>query len=212
MTVSGKKGEVCWFPANAATILRACPCESGVASTLSSRGTSNRRSIATRQPMLPRPLCCFEGATPRLEGFAAGEFSGAERGAENFLKGCQWAPDGSCLLTNSDDNTLRLFNTPQHVFPGQPGTERSEAEMVRGVFLGLCVRGGEHRPFTPSDGTPSLGRESCPSHDHCPPLCPGDVGVGACNHGRRNGVRLHVVPPYAVQRAGNLLVRHSASV
>eukprot|EP00730_Choanoeca_flexa_P010275 TRINITY_DN1733_c0_g1_i2.p1 TRINITY_DN1733_c0_g1~~TRINITY_DN1733_c0_g1_i2.p1 ORF type:complete len:405 (+),score=61.07 TRINITY_DN1733_c0_g1_i2:54-1268(+) len=30
----------------------------------------------------------------------------------NYLKGCQWAPDGSCILTSSNDNTLRLFNTP----------------------------------------------------------------------------------------------------
>lgn len=30
----------------------------------------------------------------------------------NFLRGCQWAPDGSCLLTCSDDNRLRIFNMP----------------------------------------------------------------------------------------------------
>lgn len=40
----------------------------------------------------------------------------------NFLKGCKWSPDGLCLLTNSNDNTLRLFNLPQHLysFPIQP--------------------------------------------------------------------------------------------
>ena len=37
------------------------------------------------------------------------EFS---RMAGNYLKGCKWSPDGSCLLTNSNDNTLRLFNLP----------------------------------------------------------------------------------------------------
>lgn len=31
---------------------------------------------------------------------------------ENFLKGCKWAPDGSCVLTCSDDNVLRLFDLP----------------------------------------------------------------------------------------------------
>ncbi|KAI9120551.1 hypothetical protein K1719_007584 [Acacia pycnantha] len=30
----------------------------------------------------------------------------------NFLKGVKWSPDGSCFLTCSDDNTLRLFILP----------------------------------------------------------------------------------------------------
>ncbi|XP_028910435.1 telomerase Cajal body protein 1 [Ornithorhynchus anatinus] len=35
---------------------------------------------------------------------------------ENFLKGCKWAPDGSCLLTNSADNTLRIYNLPHELY------------------------------------------------------------------------------------------------
>lgn len=35
---------------------------------------------------------------------------------ENYLKGCKWAPDGSCLLTNSADNVLRLFNLPPEIY------------------------------------------------------------------------------------------------
>ncbi|KAG8430610.1 hypothetical protein GDO86_020308 [Hymenochirus boettgeri] len=35
---------------------------------------------------------------------------------ENFLKGCKWAPDGSCLLTNSDDNILRIYNLPSELY------------------------------------------------------------------------------------------------
>lgn len=34
----------------------------------------------------------------------------------NFLKGCKWAPDGSCILTNSDDRCLRLFNLPEQIY------------------------------------------------------------------------------------------------
>ncbi|XP_043688724.1 telomerase Cajal body protein 1 isoform X2 [Telopea speciosissima] len=30
----------------------------------------------------------------------------------NFLKGIKWSPDGSCFLTSSDDDTLRVFNLP----------------------------------------------------------------------------------------------------
>ncbi|XP_073403155.1 telomerase Cajal body protein 1 [Dendrobates tinctorius] len=45
----------------------------------------------------------------------------AEYGAvpENFLKGCKWAPDGSCLLTNSDDNILRIYNLPPELYSAE---------------------------------------------------------------------------------------------
>ncbi|XP_030018172.1 telomerase Cajal body protein 1 [Sphaeramia orbicularis] len=35
---------------------------------------------------------------------------------ENYLKGCKWAPDGSCILTNSADNVLRVYNLPPEVY------------------------------------------------------------------------------------------------
>ncbi|UJR10513.1 hypothetical protein I4U23_014716 [Adineta vaga] len=34
------------------------------------------------------------------------------RRSSNFLKGCKWSPDGLCLLTNSDDHKLRVFEIP----------------------------------------------------------------------------------------------------
>ncbi|XP_029437054.1 telomerase Cajal body protein 1 [Rhinatrema bivittatum] len=37
---------------------------------------------------------------------------------ENFLRGCKWAPDGSCLLTNSADNILRVYNLPPELYSG----------------------------------------------------------------------------------------------
>ncbi|XP_018599977.2 telomerase Cajal body protein 1 isoform X1 [Scleropages formosus] len=36
--------------------------------------------------------------------------------AENYLKGCKWAPDGSCILSNSADNVLRLYNLPPEFY------------------------------------------------------------------------------------------------
>ncbi|KAK2900143.1 telomerase Cajal body protein 1 [Channa argus] len=35
---------------------------------------------------------------------------------ENYLKGCKWAPDGSCILTNSADNVLRVYNLPPEIY------------------------------------------------------------------------------------------------
>ncbi|XP_010686286.1 uncharacterized protein LOC104900548 [Beta vulgaris subsp. vulgaris] len=32
----------------------------------------------------------------------------------NFFKSVKWSPDGSCFLTSSDDNTLRLFSLPDN--------------------------------------------------------------------------------------------------
>jgi len=45
-----------------------------------------------------------------LEG-VAGTYSELHDGC--FWKGCKWSPDGLCILTNSDDNALRIFNLPQ---------------------------------------------------------------------------------------------------
>ncbi|KAG7465300.1 hypothetical protein MATL_G00174900 [Megalops atlanticus] len=35
---------------------------------------------------------------------------------ENYLKGCKWAPDGSCILSNSADNILRVYNLPPELY------------------------------------------------------------------------------------------------
>ncbi|XP_041034930.1 telomerase Cajal body protein 1 [Carcharodon carcharias] len=53
---------------------------------------------------------------PQLVSGAWKEYTGV---AENFLKGCKWAPDGSCILTNSADNTLRIFNLPSELYNGK---------------------------------------------------------------------------------------------
>ncbi|XP_051632703.1 telomerase Cajal body protein 1, partial [Manacus candei] len=54
------------------------------------------------------------GRPPRQVWGAREEFG---RRPQNFLRGCKWAPDGSCVLTCSDDNTLRVFDLP---FPPGP--------------------------------------------------------------------------------------------
>lgn len=34
---------------------------------------------------------------------------------DNFFKGCKWANDGSCLMTCSNDRTIKLFNLPSNL-------------------------------------------------------------------------------------------------
>lgn len=38
--------------------------------------------------------------------------------ANNFLKGASFSPDGTCLLTASDDTVLRVFEVPDHALRG----------------------------------------------------------------------------------------------
>lgn len=54
----------------------------------------------------------FDFAKPPLKYIGAWrEFSSSnEFRHNNFTKGCKWAPDGSCILTNSEDCCLRIFN------------------------------------------------------------------------------------------------------
>lgn len=47
-----------------------------------------------------------------------GAWQDFDTSSSNFLKGCKWSPDGSCLLTNSDDNILRIFNLPVELYSG----------------------------------------------------------------------------------------------
>ncbi|XP_072006038.1 telomerase Cajal body protein 1 [Engystomops pustulosus] len=50
---------------------------------------------------------------------------------ENFLKGCKWAPDGSCILTNSDDNVLRIYNLPPELYSAEWDLLQEMAPVLR---------------------------------------------------------------------------------
>ncbi|KAK6195388.1 hypothetical protein SNE40_000832 [Patella caerulea] len=69
-------------------------------------------------------------------GQITGAWTEFENKEQNFLKGCKWSPDGSCILTNSDDNYLRLFNTPSEVYYGN-------MENVPQMTSILKMKGGE---------------------------------------------------------------------
>lgn len=42
--------------------------------------------------------------------------------SQGFLKGCKWSPDGTCLLTCSDDGLLRLFDLPADMYKSHKTT------------------------------------------------------------------------------------------
>lgn len=56
-------------------------------------------------------------------------FSDSKLGADCFLKGCKWSPDGYCLLTSSDDYCLRIFEPPSHLLT-EKKSESSEVYPV----------------------------------------------------------------------------------
>jgi WD40 repeat protein len=43
--------------------------------------------------------------------------------AANFTKGVKFSPDGTCLLTASEDNILRVFEVPTEVYRQASGQE-----------------------------------------------------------------------------------------
>jgi len=47
------------------------------------------------------------------------DFKASDKTSNNFLKGVKWSPDGMCLLSNSEDNILRLFE-PAETPPSGP--------------------------------------------------------------------------------------------
>ncbi|XP_078051339.1 telomerase Cajal body protein 1-like, partial [Augochlora pura] len=38
---------------------------------------------------------------------------------ENFTKGCQWSPDGTCLLVSSEDFRNRIYELPEEIYLGK---------------------------------------------------------------------------------------------
>ncbi|XP_020822083.2 telomerase Cajal body protein 1 [Phascolarctos cinereus] len=74
--------------------------------------------------------------SPRLLNGSWSEFS---LQPENFLKGCKWAPDGSCLLTNSADNTLRIYNLPPELYNEEEELKNTEMVPVLRMMEGDTI-------------------------------------------------------------------------
>lgn len=99
---------------------------------------------------------CRFAPPPQAVACAWKPFAGASAACPNtnFLKGVRWAPDGSCCLTASDDNRLRVFDLPQEAYqqlqaadPAQAAAEPDTAAAADGGSISwqqaLEVHAGE---------------------------------------------------------------------
>ncbi|CAL1530231.1 unnamed protein product [Lymnaea stagnalis] len=68
-------------------------------------------------------------SVPSFFASACREFQ--ENYVDNFLRGCKWSPDGNCVLTNSNDNCLRVFQ-PFETFDQD---QRDNLQMVSKVNM-----------------------------------------------------------------------------
>ncbi|XP_034194039.2 telomerase Cajal body protein 1 homolog isoform X2 [Osmia lignaria lignaria] len=53
--------------------------------------------------------------TPKLLCEATKEYQPSET-CENFTKGCQWSPDGTCLLVPAEDFRIRIYELPKELY------------------------------------------------------------------------------------------------
>lgn len=58
---------------------------------------------------------CNWNNSPRLLCEATEEYQSTES-RENFTKGCQWSPDGTCLLVPSEDFRIRIYELPREFY------------------------------------------------------------------------------------------------
>ncbi|XP_023412189.2 telomerase Cajal body protein 1 isoform X1 [Loxodonta africana] len=75
----------------------------------------------------------------QLPRFLSGSWSEFSTQPENFLKGCKWAPDGSCILTNSADNILRIYNLPPELYSEEEQLEYAEMAPVLRMVEGDTI-------------------------------------------------------------------------
>ncbi|XP_008854012.2 telomerase Cajal body protein 1 isoform X2 [Nannospalax galili] len=71
--------------------------------------------------------------------YLSGSWSEFSTQPENFLKGCKWAPDGSCILTNSADNILRIYNLPPELYSEGEQVEYAEMAPVLRMMEGDTI-------------------------------------------------------------------------
>ncbi|OXU27252.1 hypothetical protein TSAR_006123 [Trichomalopsis sarcophagae] len=60
----------------------------------------------------------YDWTASKLICSATKEFKPTEK-CENFTKGCQWAPDGTCILVPCEDFSIRIFELSRELYSGK---------------------------------------------------------------------------------------------
>jgi len=66
---------------------------------------------------------------PKLLCVATEEYQSTDL-YENFTKGCQWSPDGTCLLVPSEDFRIRIYELPRELYSGQIPFDFKETNLI----------------------------------------------------------------------------------
>ncbi|KAK2578661.1 hypothetical protein KPH14_012150 [Odynerus spinipes] len=73
-------------------------------------------------------------ASPKLICAATKEYQPTEF-CENFTKGCQWSPDGTCLLVPSEDFKIRLYELPTTLYSGKVASNFTTCDLKAAVVV-----------------------------------------------------------------------------
>lgn len=131
----------------------------------------------------------------------AASTSAARTPNSNFLRGAKWSPDGACLLTASDDNCLRIYDTPLEAFQLAPQLAERAAEAAADAAAAAATGqqalepAGQRVPAQP----PSTAQQQ-QQHGGLPPALPAAAAAAAA--ARRSGDSL--APALRIQE-GELL-------
>lgn len=72
--------------------------------------------------------------TPRLLCTATKEYKPTNF-CENFTKGCQWSPDGTCLLVPSEDFRIRIYELPRELYSGKEPCDRVDTSFTAALTV-----------------------------------------------------------------------------
>jgi len=92
-----------------------CTEPNGVVSDLKDTGQQRRKTTVVE---IARTTVPFESSCP-----------------EQYLKGCKWAPDGTCIMTNNSDNTLRIYNLPTFLYQESPDLPSEPQDIPQAVLI-----------------------------------------------------------------------------
>ncbi|EZA54922.1 Telomerase Cajal body protein [Ooceraea biroi] len=86
------------------------------------------------EPMSPPCIDYDWSASPRLLCTATKEYESTSM-FENFTKGCQWSPDGTCLLVPSEDFRIRIYELPRELYSGKVPPDFMETNFTPAITV-----------------------------------------------------------------------------